>query len=167
MRRFVYLTAPLLIPFFLGCAGRSPGEPASSLPEFREFQASPQALSDAAARAVHSSGYGLELDIRRTTPNSLITLQQTLSLKGLKALAYPGKPGLWGKALHADLHVLISIRPSYTRPDFRRVTIQPVFMVYISRWGDRRQWIQWRSNGTLEKELLSFIEADLQPVKRE
>ncbi|MBA7595022.1 hypothetical protein ES703_01981 [subsurface metagenome] len=116
---------------------------------------------------MHSSGYGLELDIRRTTPNSLITLQQTLSLKGLKALAYPGKPGLWGKALHADLHVLISIRPSYTRPDFRRVTIQPVFMVYISRWGDRRQWIQWRSNGTLEKELLSFIEADLQPVKRE
>ena len=83
--------------------------------------------------AVHSSGYDLELDIRRTTPNSLITLQQTLSLKDLKALAYPDKPGLWGKALHADLQVLISIKPSYTRPDFSRVTIQPVFMVYISR----------------------------------
>ena len=167
MRRFVYLTAPLLIPFILDCAGRSPGEFATSLPEFREFQASPQALSDAAAKAVYSLSYGLELDTRRTSPDSLITLNQTLPLKGLKALAYPGKPGLWGKALYADLHVLISIRPSYTCSDYSRVIIQPVFMVYISRWGDRRQWIQWRSNGTLEKELLFYIEADLQPVERE
>jgi len=109
----------------------------------------------------------LELDTRRTAPDSLITLRQILSLKDLKVLAYPGKPGLWGKALHADLQVLISIRLSYTSPDFSRVTIQPVFMVYISRWRDRRQWIQWRSNGMLEEELLSHIEADLQPVKRE
>ena len=167
MHRFIYLTAPLLIPFILGCAGRSPGEPASGLPAFREFQASPQVLSDAAGRGVYSLRYGLELDTRHTAPNRLITLHQTLSLKSLQALAYPGKPGLWGKALHADLHVLISTRQSYTRPDYSRVTIQPVFMVYISRWGDRRQWIQWRSNGTLEKELLSHIEADLQPVKRE
>ncbi len=106
------------------------------------------------------------MDTRHTTPNSIITLHQPLPVKGLKALAYPGRPGLWGKALHADLHVLLSIRPSHARPDYSRVTIRPIFMVYISRWGDRRQWIRWRSNGTLESELLSHIEAVLQPVER-
>ncbi len=165
-RRFTPLTASFLALFLLGCVGRLPGEFTSSLPELREFRTTPQALSDAAARAVHSSRYGLDLDTRHTTPNSIITLHQPLPVKGLKALAYPGRPGLWGKALHADLHMLLSSRPSHARPDYSRVTIRPIFMVYISRWGDRRQWIRWRSNGTLESELLSHIEAVLQPVER-
>ncbi|MFB0517183.1 MAG: hypothetical protein ACETWG_11355 [Candidatus Neomarinimicrobiota bacterium] len=153
----------MLALFGLGCVGRPGGSAPSNLPYFQEFQVSAQLLADAAAKAVRSSSYDLELDTRRTTPNQLITLHRPLPKRGLKQLAYPGRPGIWGKMLHADLHVLVSIRLSYARPEYSRVTIQPVFLVYISRWRDRRQWIQWRSNGTLERELLSLIEAYLQP----
>jgi hypothetical protein len=82
-------------------------------------------------------------------------------MKELRRLAYRGDPSLRGKPIHADLHIQLSVRPSYLRDDHSRITVQPVFLVYISRFRDRRQWIQWRSNGALEGELLENIEAQL------
>ncbi|UCH11184.1 MAG: hypothetical protein JSU61_04660 [Fidelibacterota bacterium] len=92
-----------------------------------------------------------------------MTLHRPLSRKDLRKLAYPGKPSVKGRALYADLHVQMTIRSSYKEAGYSRVTIEPIFMVYISRWRDRRQWIQWRSNGVLEADLLSFMEAYLAP----
>ena len=126
MHRSARLTASILALLFLGCAGQPPTKASSGLPQFQEFKVSPQVLADAATEAIRSSRYGLELDTRRSTPNSLITFHRPLPLRSLKALAYPGRPGLRGQALYADLHLQLSIRPSYARPDYSRVTIQPV-----------------------------------------
>lgn len=149
----------LILP---GCAGRGPiPEDPTNLPQFREFSTPIETLSTAAMAALRFSSYDLEPDIRHSSPENIVTLHQTLSMKELRRLAYRGDPSLRGKAIHADLHVQLSIRPSYVRDDHSRVTVQPVFLVYISRFRDRRQWIQWRSNGTLEGDLLDAIEAQL------
>jgi hypothetical protein len=154
------LTLPILL--LLACAGREPlPDNPSNLPYFKEFPVSIETLSNAAIAGLRFSTYGLEPDIRHSSPGNIVTLHQTLSLKELRRLAYRGDPGLRGKPIHADLHLQISIRPSYVRDDHSRVTVQPVILVYISRFRDRRQWIEWRSTGTLEKELLQVIESQL------
>lgn len=156
------LTVPFLIIVLLSCAGREPlPENPSNLPAYREFPATVEALSNASVAALRFSSYNLEPDIRHSSPEFIVTLHQNLSLKKLRKLAYRGDPGLSGKPIHADLHVQLSVRPSYVRDDHSRVTVQPIFLVYISRFRDRRQWIEWRSNGTLESELLEAIEAQL------
>ncbi|MFC1484312.1 hypothetical protein ACFL5M_02060 [Candidatus Neomarinimicrobiota bacterium] len=150
------------IILLLACAGREPPpENPSNLPYFSEFPTSVEILSNASIAALRFSSARLEPDIRHSSPENIVTLHQTLNLKELRRLAYRGDPSLRGKAIHADLHVQLSVRPSYVRDDHSRVTVQPVFLVYISRFRDRRQWIQWRSNGTLEAELLENIEAQL------
>jgi hypothetical protein len=156
------LVRNLPIILLLACAGREPPpENPSNLPFFGEFPTSVETLSNASIAALRFSSSRLEPDIRHSSPENIVTLHQTLSMKELRRLAYRGDPSLRGKAIHADLHVQLSIRPSYVRDDHSRVTVQPVFLVYISRFRDRRQWIQWRSNGTLEAELLENIEAQL------
>lgn len=156
------LSVPFLIVFFLSCAGREPlPEKPSNLPAFKEFPATVEALYNASVAALRFSSYNLEPDIRHSSPEFIVTLHQKLSLKKLRKLAYQGKPSLRGKPIHADLHVQLSIRPSYVRDDHCRITVQPIFLVYISRFRDRRQWIEWRSNGMLENELLEAIEAQL------
>jgi hypothetical protein len=156
------LTIPFLTIVILACAGREPlPENPSSLPAYREFPATVEELSNASIAALRFSSYNLEPDIRHSSPEFIVTLHQNLSLKKLRKLAYRGNPGLRGKPIHADLHVQLSVRPSYVQDDHSRITVQPIFLVYISRFRDRRQWIEWRSNGTLEGELLETIEAQL------
>ena len=160
--RILKLTVPFLIIALLACAGREPlPENPSNLPAFREFPATVEVLSNASVAALRFSSYNLEPDIRHSSPEFIITLHQKLSLKKLRKLAYRGYPSLRGKPIHADFHVQLSVRPSYVRDDHSRITVQPIFLVYISRFRDRRQWIEWRSNGTLESELLEAIEAQL------
>ncbi|MFC1619644.1 hypothetical protein ACFL45_06825 [Candidatus Neomarinimicrobiota bacterium] len=158
--RNLVIRFPIIL--LLACAGREPTqENSSNLPYFSEFPTSIETLSNASIAALRFSSYRLEPDIRHSSPENVVTLHQTLSMKELRRLAYRGDPSLRGKAIHADLHVQLSIRSSYVRDDHSRVTVQPVFLVYVSRFRDRRQWIQWRSNGTLEAELLENIEAQL------
>ena len=45
-----------------------------------------------------------------------------------------------------------------------RVRVEPIYKVYLSRFRDRRQWIEWRSNGTLERELLAAIAELIEPA---
>ncbi len=149
----------------LGCAGRSPAIDGPSLPVFQEFQTSPQNLSIAAASALHSSSLNLELDTRRTTLDTLITQPLPLSKRTLKQLAAPGITGLKGKLMGAELQLVLSIRSSYTQSEFSRITVQPIFLVYVSRWRDQRQWIQWYSNNKLENEIITSIEAELNPLE--
>lgn len=146
----------------LGCAHRPSGGMPSALPRYQEFPVSTQALAAAAAQAVRSSRFGLELDVRATYPDIITTHSQSLDVKGLKALARRGDPGLWGVLLAARLTVRLVIRSSHVQAGYSRITIQPEFMAYISRLGDQRQWIRWVSNGDLEDELFAGIEAHLQ-----
>lgn len=146
----------------MGCAHRPSAGAPSALPRFQEFPVSTQALAAAAAQAVRSSRFGLELDVRASHPDVIRTRSQTLDAKGLKALAVRGDPGLWGVLLAARLTVRLDIRPSHVQAGTSRITIQPEFMAYISRLGDHRQWIRWRSNGVLEDDLFTRIAAQLQ-----
>lgn len=123
---------------------------------------STQALAAAAAQAVRSSRFGLDLDVRASHPDVIRTRSQTLDARGLKALAVRGDPGLRGVLLAARLTVELVIRPSHVQAGTSRITIQPEFMAYISRLGDHRQWIRWLSNGVLEDDLFTRIEAQLQ-----
>lgn len=143
----------------LGCSHwPSSGVPAT-LPRFHEFPVSTQALAAATAQAVRSSRFGLQLDVRASYPDLLTTRKQTLSVKGIKALARRGDPGLWGVLLAARLTVRLAIRRSHIQTGYSRITIHPEFMAYISQLGDHRQWIRWVSNDVLEDELFAGIEA--------
>ncbi len=116
-----------------------------------------RALSAAAAAALMDSPYALELDARRSSPIHLLTARRPLPLKALSDLASRPNPGMWGKPLHAQLQVEVSIASSRGRPEVARVTIQSYFWVYTSGWGDQRQWLMWTSNQTMEREFLARI----------
>ncbi|UCD38937.1 MAG: hypothetical protein JSW54_05520 [Fidelibacterota bacterium] len=142
--------------------GQPPAPDRVDWPDFREFPVTSRTLYQAVEQAVRSSEYGLEIDTQHSTPATVITKHQPLSRKALRKLAFAGTPGIKGRVLYADFHVQFSIRSSFSRPEYSRVTVEPVFMVYLSRWGDHRQWIQWRSNGVVELDLLASIEIYLQ-----
>ena len=161
MGRLAHCALAVVILSLAGCAGGSARDSSAQLPYFREYPVALQVLAAAAAEAVAASYLGLELDTRQSRPTRLITVPQPLPIKAARRLARPGRPGLRGRPLAARLHVELTLAPSRSRKDASRITIQPVFRVYISRWGDQRQWIQWQSNATVELELLAGIGAQL------
>lgn len=139
-----------------GCAGRgAPGEP--PLPAFQDFPGAPSDLTIEVETAVLHSPYGLLLDSRSARPGCLVTYVQALPLAALEALSEPGRSALRGKRLRATLQLVITIRAAPGNPTTTRVRVEPIYRVYLSLWGDRRQWIEWRSNGTLERRLLAAI----------
>ncbi len=154
---------PPLIPRWLGavlilaaCAGRrAPGEPI--LPAYQDFPGAPTDLMIEVETAILQSSYGLLLDSRSSRPGRLVTYEQALPLAALEALAAPGRTGLRGKKLRATLQLVISISAVPGISTTTRVRVEPTYRVYLSLWGDRRQWIEWRSNGTLERLLLAAI----------
>ncbi len=148
------LAAFLIFP---GCAGRrGPAEP--PLPVYQDFPGLPTDLM--VESAILQSPYGLLLDFRSSRSGRLVTYEQALPLAALHALAEPGRSALRGKKLRATLQVVITIIAAPGISNTTRVRVEPIYRVYLSLWGDRRQWIEWRSNGTLEKKLLAAI-ADL------
>lgn len=152
-----------LIPGWLGaililaaCAGRrEPGEP--TLPAFQDFPDAPTDLMIEVEAAVLQLPYGLVLDSRASRPGRLVTYVQALPLEALEALAAPGRTGLRGKKLRATLQLVITISAAPGISTTTRVRVEPTYRLYLSLWGDRRQWIEWRSNGTLERWLLAAI----------
>ncbi len=154
---------PPLIPGWLGavlilvaCAGRrEPGEP--TLPAFQDFPGAPTDLMIEVEAAILQSPYGLVLDSRASRPGRLVTHVQALPLAALEALAAPGRTSLRGKKLRATLQLVITISAAPGNSTITRVRVEPIYRVYLSLWGDRRQWIEWRPNGTLERWLLAAI----------
>ncbi len=156
------LFSPLIIGclaaflIFPGCAGRrGPGEP--TFPAYQDFPGAPPDLVLEVETAILQSPYGLVLDSRSSQPGRLVTYLQALPLAGLEALAAPGQTALRGKKLRATLQLVITIREAPGVSTTTRVRVEPTYRVYLSLWGDRRQWIEWRSNGTLERRLLADI----------
>ena len=143
------------------CAGRPASAGAPQPPAYREYSAQLPVLYDAAIAAVTASEHDLELDFRRSSRTRLVTFQRPLPLRQLRALAHKTRPGLRGKTLSASLQVRFSLTPARSDPALSRLTITPVFMVYISSWGDQRQWIEWRSNGVLEQDLFTLVASRL------
>ncbi len=140
-----------------GCAGgRDAGGPPR--PVYKDFPATPTQLTPIVETAIMQSSYGLRLDARASLPGRLVTVEQPLQLRTFRALAKPGKPKLRGKLLRATLQLAVSIQTAPGSPDHSRVRFEPVYKVYLSRLGDRRQWIQWQSNSRLERHLLETIE---------
>ncbi len=138
------------------CAGRrGPGEP--TFPAFRDFPGVPTDLMIEVETAVLQSPYGLLPDSRSARPGHLVTYVQALPLAALEALAAPGRTTLRGKKLRATLQLMITVSAVPGNSSTTRVRVEPIYRVYISRWGDHRQWIEWRSNGTLERGLLTAI----------
>ncbi len=147
------LAAFLILP---GCAGwRGPGVPI--LPAYQDFPGAPSDLLIDVETAILKSPYKLQLDSRSSIPGRLLTYEQALPLPALEALAEPGRPTLRGKKLRATLQLVITISEAPGNSTTTRVRVEPTFRVYLSLWGDRRQWIEWRSNGILEKRLLTAI----------
>ena len=147
------LAAFLIFP---GCAGRrGPGEP--TLPAYQDFPGAPADLMMEVESAILQSPYGLVLDPRSSRPGRPVTYVQALPLAALEALAEPGRTALRGKKLRASLQLVITISEAPGISTTTRVRVEPTYRVYLSLWGDRRQWIEWRSNGTLERRLLTAI----------
>ena len=148
-----FLAAGLIFP---GCAGRrGPDEP--MFPAFQDFPGAPSDLTVDVETAVLQSPYGLLLDTHSARPGHLVTYVQPLPLATLEALAAPGRSALRGKKLRATLQLVITISLAPGNSATTRVRVEPIYRVYLSLWRDRRQWIEWRSNGTLERLLLKAI----------
>lgn len=98
---------------------------------------------------------------RDSTPAKLLTVPVELSIKQLKRWANPHGNAPGGKPLQARLTLEFQLHEQINDEHNTRLLIRPVFKVYISSWGDRRQWVEWMSNGAVE----SFIEDQLRQSK--
>ncbi len=146
-----------------GCAGGRNAEGPLG-PVYKDYPATSTQLTPLVATAIMQSSFDLKLDARASLPGRLVTEKQPLPLKTLRALAQPGKPRLRGKKLRATLQLVVSIQSAPGSPGYSRVRLEPAYNVYLSRWGDRRQWIQWQSNRSLERQLLEALEELFEPT---
>jgi len=145
----------------VACAPTRPLSVQPSFPLFREYPVSQEELLKAASTGLRSPDLHFTLDLARSGSGTLMTHPRILGKKGLKQLAYRGKGRLRGIVLDAQVQIHIRIAPSYRRQGYSRATIELEYRVHISRLGDRRQWIQWISNGKLEEEVFEEIERNL------
>ena len=149
----------VLIIGILACAGGIP----SSQTGFKRYEAvfkTPvQDLLEIGARALVQSSFDFELDPLRSNLNHIETFERSLSAGVLRKYARPRVRVVRGKILEGGVKVRLLIQPSTPGSTWSNVIIETVFRAYISRMGDKRQWIEWQSSGALEQELIDYIQA--------
>ena len=142
------------------CAGSQGGDPVS-LPVYRDFgvgSARPYAI---AVELLARLGGGMQIDPQLSTASTLVTTYRPVSLRQLKTWTASGHAPIRGRPLHARYRLQIKVGSLADRPDSARVMISPSYAVYISAFGDRRQWIEWPSNGRLEQTFLAALAVEL------
>ncbi len=110
---------------------------------------------------VQNEPFGSYLENRYSAPGVLTTSPIDISLKRLKQWAEPHGNAPGGKPVRSRLSLEFQLRESVADESHTRVMIKPVFEVYTSYWGDRRQWVEWMSNGVVEAIITAQLQQNL------
>jgi len=147
---FLFRFCPLLLLLILtGCTSVPAGSAALDL-YIIDLEVARDRVTERIGILVQNDPFGTYLEGRHSTPAKLTTVPITLSIKQLKHWADPHGNAPGGKSLRARLTLEFQLREQINDARNTRIIIRPVFEVYVSRWGDRRQWIEWMSNGVVE-----------------
>lgn len=111
--------------------------------------------------SIVGTNFRFVLDIPRCTDQIIVSQPLRLPVRDLVDLANPITKKVRGKFLDAYLTVEVRFQDSRDLRAHQRVSINSIYQVYVSRLGDERQWIQWRSNGTVERAILENMRTRL------
>lgn len=111
--------------------------------------------------SIVGTNFPFVLDIPQCTDQIIVSQPLRLPARKLVDLAIPITKKVRGKILDAYVTVEVRFQDSQDRRGYQRVSINSIYQVYVSRLGDKRQWIQWRSNGTVERAILENMRTRL------
>lgn len=138
---------------FFQCAGQFSSSESLAIHSF-ETDRPFRDLYEVVSMSIMGNSFSFVLDISRSNDQIIVTRPLRLRSRDLVDLAVPITKKVRGKFLDAYVTLEVRFQSSQNLRDHRRVSINSIYQVYVSRLGDKRQWIQWRSNGTLEKTIL-------------
>ncbi len=145
---------------FFQCAGQFSSSHLSSIHSFETDQPY-RNLYAVASMSVVGANFRFVLDIPRCTDQIIVSQPLRLPVRDLVDLAKPITRKVRGKILDAYVTVEVKFQDSRDLRGYQRISINSIYQVYVSRLGDARQWIQWRSNGTVERAILENMRTRL------
>ncbi len=139
----------LLLLVVTGCAS-VPARSAALDPYIVDLEVPPDQVLERIGILVQNDPFGSHLEGRRSALSKLTTGPINISIKRLKQWAKPHGNAPGGKPLRVRMFIEFQLLERVTDEHHTRVVVRPVFEVYLSSWGDRRQWVEWMSNGVVE-----------------
>ncbi len=154
-----FLLRHLYLVVLLACGGCATAtRPSEALDPFvLDLPATLASVSEQIGSIIQYEPFLSHLEARHSSVNKLVTAPKGLTMKQLKKWADPHGNAPSGRPIKARMTIEFQLREQIAGSNRTRLIIKPIFEVYISSWGDRRQWVEWMSNGAVE----AIIEARL------
>lgn len=149
--------AIVLLAVLAGCTSL-PLKSAALDPYIVDLERSRYQVSEDLGIIVQNKPFNARMDGRSSTIYALTSVPIDISVRQLKRWAKPHINAPGGKPLQARLILKFHLREQVSNARKTRVIVQPLFEVYVSNFGDRRQWIEWMSNRTVEELVESLLQ---------